>query len=128
MNRFALQTVSAVGIVIAMAVLDFGPRANAAYLSIGVRQESAGCSTDATNPARESNLVKRPPVPSAQLQGSGGMSSPVSGPSSGSTAAVAYLPPVLPPVDGLVVYFREPDAALRLSAFIDSLLDPPRQA
>ena len=127
MTRFAFQTVAALGIVIASAVLDFGPRANAAFQTTIGNMESAG-SSETPNPLRDSKEVQKRPMPSAHLQGGGGMSSPSSGPYSGSASVVALLPRVEPPVDGLVVYFREPDAAFRLSAFIDSLLDPPRLA
>jgi hypothetical protein len=62
------------------------------------------------------------------LQGGGGMSAPSSGPSSGPAPVFAVLATAEPPTSGLVVSFREPPTSLQLSAFIDSILDPPRQA
>ncbi len=48
--------------------------------------------------------------------------------SSSSSLVAADLAPAKPPTSAIVVYFREPSDSLPLSAFLDSLLDPPRVA
>jgi len=58
----------------------------------------------------------------------GGASAPGSASGPGGSGPVGILSQTELPAGGLVVYFREPSASLNLSAFIDTLLDPPRQA
>ena len=128
MLRTAIQLVLAMGVVTALAVFDFGPRANAGYLSMTSKHESVGTAVAHDETSKNPCLVERSPLPSLQFLGGGGMSTTNTNPLSGSSAAAAFIPQVELPVDSLVVYFREAAASLRLSAFIDSLLDPPRFA
>lgn len=129
-RRFALQLGITIAVVIATAVMDLGPRASAAYVSMA--DISAGCgtgsSTDSGNYSPDRPLLDREPPVAAHLQGGSGMSAPSSSSSSGSVPVAGDLARTELPVDGLVVYFREPAAAIHLTAFIDSILDPPRQA
>lgn len=128
-RRIVLQFVSAVGVLLIAAVLDFGPTASAAYISVAGDTASAGSvPTDDTPQNPTDPNFDRTPIPVGHLQGGGGMAPSGSGPSSGSAPAVGILPRTELPADGLVVYFREPAALFDLTAFIDSILDPPRQA
>lgn len=130
MPRFAIQSVLALGVVIASAIFDFGSRAEAAFLKATPSAASMAASTtpdEAPNPFDPNELDKAPPPP-LDLQEGGGMSSPSTGGNSGSASAPGLLARFDPPTDGLVVYFREPAASLRFSSFIDSILDPPRAA
>lgn len=120
MRRAGMQFVAAVGLLIASAIFNLGPSANAAYLSSADSQASA-CDGD-----RELQKSPRTPIAIAELQGCGGMSAPASGPSSVSIASAGILSRVEPPANALVVYLREPSSPLRFSSFIDSILDPPR--
>lgn len=131
MRRTVLQFVSAVGVLLAAAALDLGPSAGAAYISMAGDSASAGLGagpTDDTPTTPTDPNLDRQLVPIGHLQGGGGMAPSGSGPTSGSAPAVGILPRTELPADGLVVYFREPAAVIQLSAFIDSILDPPRQA
>lgn len=130
MRRPVLQIVSAVGVLLFAAILDFGPTASAAYISMAGEVASAGAGpTDDTPTPTSPNFDRdRGPIPAGHLQGGGGMAPSGSGPSSGS-APVAGIPPRTElPADGLVVYFREPAARFDLTSYVDSILDPPRQA
>lgn len=133
-RRLALQFGTAIAVMIAAAVMDLGPRASAAYVSMA--DVSVGCgaiaSSDCT-PSTPPNLNsdrERDGLPAlaGYLQGNGGMSSSGSSSSSNTPPVVGNLSRTELPTDGLVVYFREPAASIHLTAFIDSLLDPPRQA
>ena len=46
---------------------------------------------------------------------------------SGPSSPAAELPLKEPPPGGLVVYLREPAVRLKLTKYVDSILDPPRQ-
>lgn len=130
-RRFALQLVAAVVAMTVSAVFDLGPRASAAYLSAAAGASAAsdlgmGGPTDET-PAK---VAATPvPQPTAYLQqGCGGMTPPSSGPTSSPPPVAGHSAATELPVSGLVVYFREPAASFDLTAFIDPILDPPRQA
>jgi hypothetical protein len=126
-RRPVLQFVSAVGVLLIAAILDFGPTASAAYISMTGEVASAGAGP--TNDTPTPNFDRdRGPIPAGHLQGGGGMAPSGSGPSSGSASAVGILPRAELPADGLVVYFREPAALFDLTAYVDFILDPPRQA
>lgn len=132
MRRPVLQIVSAIGVLLIAAILDLGPTASAAYISMAGDAASAGVGAgptdDTPKPPTDPNLDREhPPIPLGHFQG-GGMAPSGSGPSSGS-APVAGIPPRTElPADGLVVYFREPAALFDLTCYVDSILDPPRQA
>jgi hypothetical protein len=133
LRRPPLQLVSALGTLIALAIFDLGPRAAAAFQTMSAKPASVGLSA-----ADDFNSQPNPdsdrerdglPTPGVQLQGGGGTMTPSgSGPYSGSVPVAGDLSRTELPSDGLVVYYREPPASLDLSAFIDSILDPPRQA
>jgi hypothetical protein len=119
--------------MIAAAVLDLGPAARAAYITVSDLASSTGPGSgpidDDTNPPIGPHLDRDPgPAPAGHLPGGGGMapSGGNSSPSSSPAAGVLTGPEL--PADGLVVYFREAAASLKLSIFIDSILDPPRRA
>lgn len=129
MQRFAVQAVLAVGVVIASSVFDFGSRAEAAYLTTTASSSSSArvCHNDTPAPVDPLELSRIQPF-ALDLQGGGGMTSPGSGGGAGSAHAVGLVSRVEPTTDGLVAYFREPAATLHFSTFIDSILDPPRPA
>jgi hypothetical protein len=116
-----------------MAVMGFGPRASAAYVSMADTTSPGGvCCTSSDSPATPARTLdqnhKHDEFLLAHLSGGGGMAPTGTGSSSGSPSVVGHLSSVELPVSGLVVYFREPAASFDLSRFIDSILDPPRQA
>jgi hypothetical protein len=133
-RRSGIQFVSAVGVVIALAVFDLGPRAGAAFWPAAGTASAAGYGTlgpttdaDSLPPPGPDNDRTGLPVAADLVPGGGGLSAPSSsGPSSGTSPVAGDLPRTEPPAGGLVVYFREPAARFDLSAFIDSILDPPR--
>lgn len=133
-RRFAHQLGIAIAVVIATAVMDLGPRASAAYISMADVTEGGGTCTSADHQTDEQRNLTPDREPDgkipvdAHLQGGSGMSAPSSSSSSGSVPVVGALTPIDLPPGGLVVFFREPAASIHLSAFIDSILDPPRQA
>jgi len=130
-RRFALQLVAAVVVLTASAVFDLGPRASAAYLP-ATAGNSAAADLGASGPAEDTPAKVNPPRdsrPDALLQqGCGGMTPPSSGPTSNPPPVAGHSAATELPVSGLVVYFREPAASFDLTAFIDPVLDPPRQA
>ena len=134
-RRSAIQFVSALGVLVALAIFDLGPRADAAYRSVAVTapaSDDLGMSSadDAPVPPRELTPAgqKRILPPDALYVPGGGMAPPNSTTSTDAPPGAGCLPQSEPPAGGLVVYFREPAGSLHLSAFIDSLLDPPRPA
>ena len=131
MRRVVFQCVSAFGVLLAAAVLDLGPSARAAYIPVSGICDSHGLGSGPadeppTNPT-DPNL-DREPTPAGHLQGGGGMAPSGGNSSSSSTPVAGVLSRSELPADGLVVYFRAPTGSLQLSAFIDSILDPPRRA
>jgi hypothetical protein len=117
-----------------MAVMGFGPRASAAYVSMADTTSPGGvCCASSDSPAtpvralnQDQNRDGSPQA--AHLSGGGGMAPSGSGSSFSSPSVLGHLTSVELPASGLVVYFREPAASFDLSKFIDSILDPPRQA
>jgi hypothetical protein len=117
-----------------MAVVGFGPRASAAYVSMADATSPGGvCCTSSDSPATPVRTLDQSQnhdgsPQAAHLSGGGGMAPIGTGSSSGSPSVLGHLSSAELPVSGLVVYFREPAASFDLSRFIDSILDPPRQA
>lgn len=134
-RRPALIPAIALAALFLQSILDLGPRAEAAYQSIAIASVSDGCAigepSDST-PADPTRVAEKasPTAPALHVPGSsGGMSSPPgSGSSSGASPGVAHLLQVERPASVLVVYVRESAAALDLTAYSDSILDPPRLA
>jgi hypothetical protein len=135
-RRFLLQALVSMGVLVALAILDLGPRATAAYLSMASKQAGAGLDTgmsaddgSASLPKIDSDRAPNLRVPTPQGDLVRGMST-VPSPSnpSGSPQIAADLAPTTPPTSGLVAYFRDSPDFLPLSAFLDALLDPPRVA
>jgi hypothetical protein len=137
LRRCVIQFVSAVGVLVALAIFDLGPRAGAAFLTMAGK--AAPAELGATAPAdgapdaaperQPGGDHDRLPAPAVHLQGGGSMTPPSgSGPSAGSPPVAGELPRTELPSGGLVLTYREPAAAFDLSAFIDSILDPPRPA
>lgn len=133
-SRFLLNALASVGVLAALTVLDLGPRATAAYLSMASKQASAELDVGASADDDSDSLEKSDPErvynlqllnTPAHLARGASMVPPPSNPS-GSPLVVAALAPARPPTSSLVVYFREPPNSLPFSAFVDSLLDPPR--
>lgn len=128
------QFLAAFGLLTALAVLDVGPRAAAAYLSAGDAAVSAGYGldgTDDTNPADPPNANRErdgAPALTAHPGGIGGTASHGCGSAPCPVPVVGYLPPGRLPESELVVYFRESPASPWPFLLIDSLLDPPRRA
>jgi len=134
-RRSAIQFASVLGVMVALAAFDLGPRACAAYQSVAV---AATASDDLGMSASDAPVLPRGLAPknskrvtqvdSLYLPGSGGLSSSSSTTSPDGPSGAGCLPPSDPPAGGLVVYFREPAGSLDLSAFVSSILDPPRPA
>jgi hypothetical protein len=130
-RRVAVQFVAALGLMIASAIFNLGPCANAAYLTTADSMRSASSAASANTRDQSRDLQeshKRRPIMIEDLQSSGGCSSPSSGSASGSSPANGLLSPLDLPTSCLVVYYREASIRLDFSWFIDSLLDPPRDA
>jgi hypothetical protein len=131
---FALQCLAAFGVLVAPAILDVGSRACAAYVAAGTDVASVGMSSADVNdgpapvpPQLEKNRDGLP-NPAGHLQRGGGMAPPSSNSSSGNSPVVADLSDSQLPTCSAAAYYREPPTSIDLSAFIDSILDPPRQA
>jgi hypothetical protein len=129
-RRFLTLALASVGVLIAQAILDTGSRASAAYLSMASRAVGASAGTDATThnthtPAKTERVEQSRLFANQQPAGAGASTS--STVSSSPTSPAAEIPPKEPPSANLVVYFREPAAHLKLTKYIDSILDPPRQ-
>lgn len=133
MRRVVFQCLSAVGVLIAAAVLDLGPSAAAAYIPVSDAGPFSGLGSDPVDEPPAGPIDPNPdrdrgPTPAGYLQGGGGIA-PSGGNASSSSSPAAGVPTRAElPADGLVVYFREPAASTHLSALIDPLLDPPRRA
>jgi len=134
LRRFLLQALASVGVLTALAVLDLGPRASAGYLSMASTQAGAEFDVGASAETGSDSLLKVDPErvyhvqePNPQGDLARGAST-VPSPSNPSLLLLvaADLSPAKPLPSCVVVYFREPSDSLQLSAFIDSLLDPPR--
>lgn len=126
------QFVSALGVMAALAAFDLGPRAAAAYQSVAV-PAPASDDLDASAPALPQDLAPKGQkrvthVDALYLPGGGGMSSSSTTTSPDGPSGAGCLSPSDPPAGGLVVYYREPAGVLDLSAFVSSILDPPRVA
>jgi hypothetical protein len=130
----AVRLASAIGVLIAVAVLDVGPRAGAAFQSMTVKPAAAkldaGDPSDAGNPPPATGRERgRLPAPGLHHPGDGGGMVPSgSGSSSGSPPVAGYPSRTDLPVGGLVVYYREPAAPLDPSAFNEAVHGPPRRA
>ena len=134
-RRSVAQFASALGVLVALAAFDLGPRACAAYQSVAVNTAAADdlgmSANDVPTLPRDltpKNQKRVTQVDALYLPGSGGMTSPTSSSSPDGPPGAGCLPPSDPPADGLVVYFREPAGKLDLSAFVSTILDPPRVA
>jgi hypothetical protein len=131
---FALQCLAAFGVLVAPAILDAGSRACAAYVAAGMDVTSVGLtSTDLNDgPAPVSPKLEKYrdglPTPAGHLQRGGGMAPPGSSSTSGTSPVVADLSNSQLQTSGAVAYYREPPSSIDLSTYIDSILDPPRQA
>lgn len=132
MRRFLIRALVAVGVLAAIAVLDLTPRAAAGYLTVAAPAASASLGAD-DDPADSHNpspvahrLTPKFGLPVASPQQSGGMSSTSTGSSGADGPTSGTVSQVEPPIDGMTVYYREPDISFDLSRFIDSILDPPR--
>jgi hypothetical protein len=129
-RRFPISVLASVGVLIASAIGDIGPRAAAAYQPVAggsaVRVEldavvDAGGAADAERTAKPQlapDTVRHQPSGSTTT-------SPTTG--HGGDGPPAGLPqPADRPSPGLVVYFREQSGSLDPTHFIASILDPPR--
>ncbi len=133
MRRFLLQALASMGVLTALAVLDLGPRATAAYLSLASRQAGAGfeggmCEDDGSDslPKNDREVLYHHACPNPEINLGGGIGTVPSQPTSSSHLVAADLVPVKPPTACLVIFLREPPGSLHLCAIIDSLIDPPR--
>ncbi len=132
MRWVPFRTLVSLLVFTALGVLDLGPRAAAGFISTADQMTtsvSTTLATDAPTPVvpavvdRESDAV----LPNPGFAPNGGTTSSPSNSSSSVGSGVAAHVPCPPSSEcGLVVYFREPSARLRLSKFIDAILDPPR--
>jgi hypothetical protein len=127
-RRFLTRALASVAVLTALAVLDLGPRASAAYLSAADRSAGSCSLPDAppTAPADSPNARQRDGQHAFANQPAGTGTTNTTGGSSGPNAPAAELPPKEPPAGQLVVYLREPAVHLELSKYVDSILDPPR--
>jgi hypothetical protein len=128
-RRFLSQSVACVGVLAALAVLDFSPRAAAAYQPVAGDTTPARLGSDA-DVVPDLPDHRLPPAPTykpvyAEHQSAGGSLTP-SGSGGGNHPPPGWVPAAEPPPPNLVVYSREPDPAVDTSVYIDSFLDPPR--
>jgi hypothetical protein len=134
-RRFLLRALASVGSLAALAALDLGPRATAAYLSMESKQSDAGFDIGASAeedgsdslPKIDPEWVYNVQLPNPQGDLARGASLvPLPSKPSGSPLVAADLAPLKPLPSCIVVYFRAPPGSLQLSPFIDPFLDPPR--
>lgn len=136
MHRVLVQLVFAMGVLIAAAIADLTPHAAAAYQPITV-STTQPISLDAdwlvNDTASFEPFDPQPSEPFNKLlhgvhhpASAGGSMTLGSSSSSGSSsptmmpASIELSPP------NLIVYMREPSELFHLTAFITSILDPPR--
>lgn len=137
-RRSAFQFVAALGVAIAFAALDCGPRAAAAYIPTAgrvamgpVHLDSSsgtwGAESNSTSYQEFQDYLKHYRLPadlSRQVPSSGTTSSSNVGSGDGPPSGLASAFELPPPAQGH--YFRTSPIAIVLSKFIDSILDPPR--
>jgi hypothetical protein len=119
------QFVLSIIVLVAGAALDVGSRANAAYVSIS--ESSSVSATDDSNGGRSPICVRAfradaIPGQTGSMNGAGAVSF-----NHGSTAFAALCPIDLS-APSLVLFFAHREVPIHLSAFVESLLDPPRFA
>jgi hypothetical protein len=139
-HHFIVQSLAALGILIASAIVDLGPRADAAYQSVGVKADSgldasAGAGMAMGDEAENTPEAKpddqKPKVPVhwdyGHANNAGGGAGSTSGPGSGPTISTAGLISScdLPPPN-LVAHFQTLSTRLALAKLSSSILDPPR--
>lgn len=128
MRRFLTQALASVAVLTALAVLDLGPRASAAYLSTADRSVGASSRPDAapSDPVRAQRDRDGHPVDINLCTGTGGVAPETSGPSGGGAPVAVLLPRELPS-GNRVTYYREPASHFKIRDYTDFILDPPRQ-
>ena len=142
MQRFIAHSLAALGFLIASAIMDLGPRAEAAYQPVGTHADSGLDAPDGAGMAAADEKGDAPEAkpdhedPMAALyadccyaQGDGGGAGATSSSASGSgpTSPVAGLvPPTDLPPPNLVAHIQTPYARLALARFVGFILDPPR--
>jgi hypothetical protein len=118
------------GLVVALGLLEIGPRADAAYLSVSspsTNWESLGMSDDedSTAPLHKHELIVDLPTLYHQAPSGSTTTSPSSRTGSEYQSAGLALANE-PDSAGLIIYFRNQPGLLVLSHFPTSILDPPR--
>jgi hypothetical protein len=121
------RALASVAVLTALAVVDLGPRASAAYLSTVDRSVGATTAPDTPPTAPPQAHRNHDGQHAFGNQPTGAGTTGSSGGSSGPSSPAADIPPKEPPTSNLVVYFREPALRFELTKYVDSLLDPPRQ-
>jgi hypothetical protein len=138
-RRTLFQSVVAIGVLIAFAILGTGPRANAAFIPTGGRSvsidpvnledSSEGWDIDDESTdefAKAANIdARRLPANFQRGNPSSTGSPPTSSGGADSPNAGLVAVPELPP-PAQVQYLRSFAARLELSRYIDFILDPPR--
>lgn len=113
-------------VLAALAVLDLGARAAAAYVPAG-DVTSATVAVESFDDAQDQQDGEPVvPVLSVFVEGGGGMSSPPSGGATSAAPPVGNLIGVSLVDDIATSFLRERAMRIPTSYFIDSLLDPPR--
>ena len=118
------------GALIALAIIDLGPRANAAYLPVSspptVRNDLGMADADDA-PAQKVEYQPRVELGSLLHQLPGGSTTTTPPSQQGGDGPSASLTQVIDsPAPALVTYLREPSGSLDLFHFIAAILDPPR--
>jgi len=122
-------------VLLTEALLDVGARGQAAYQPVLSTQATSNCgmadpddgpipSEPARADARRVLTLDALHTPST----GGSMTPPGTGSSLETSPGAAHLTQAERPTNALVVYVRESSSSLDLSAYVDSILDPPRPA
>jgi hypothetical protein len=128
----AVRFAAVIGVLIASAVCDLGPRAGAAFQSMAVPAAAggldAGAPEDSSKPPPAA-ARDRLPAPGLHLPGDAAGTTPSgSGPSAGPHSDAGVLPRAGLPANTPVSYFREPAGPLDLPAFDHATHGPPRRS
>jgi hypothetical protein len=141
MRPFIAQALASLGVLIASAILDLGPRAQAAYQLVGITAAHGlgvgdALGQDAEGEEHSSSSAVEPQKPDHNLPAcgdchhawgqTGGAGSSAGGGSGPSPSSAGVIAPTTPPPSDLVAPFCSLPATFALPVSMGSILDPPR--